>query len=112
MDTIYEILEKVQKMKTYFDEQIKTFVIKDDFSKTFQKIDDILYQHELSLFKRQEDSKHFHSEIKEVYFQLDQRCLKKVTEEEFSKIWENFNRYCGYHNLQEFREEIRPTIQF
>ena len=82
MDTIYNILEKVQEMKNYFDEQIKTFVIKDDFSNTFKKIDDILYQHEHSLYKRQEDWKHFVSEFKEVHFQLNQKSVKLETEEE------------------------------
>jgi hypothetical protein len=46
-----EIMLKIEKMKVYFEEQVNNFVVKDDFSETFQKIDETLFEQQEAIYQ-------------------------------------------------------------
>jgi len=50
-----EIMEEIKSTKDFFNKQVENFVVKDDFSETFQQIDDTLSEHQEAISQNQEN---------------------------------------------------------
>ncbi|CAI2381910.1 unnamed protein product [Moneuplotes crassus] len=106
-----DIMSQIKETKSFFEQQINKFIMKDDFSETFKMIDDslenyrkVIHEQTKKLSKLKDDQ----SDIKE---KLSHKLDASYIEQENKKIWDNFSNYCSFQHLADFRKEIRPKVK-
>lgn len=107
-----DVIQDIKDMKQFIKDQVGKFVIKDDFSHTFKQIDDALDDHQMAIVEGRKKRKDLEESISKLTKSNDQKVNEHVFRSEAKKIWENFSKYCGFEDLENYKSDISFSLKY
>ena len=78
-----EIMSKFEETKSFFEEKIDKFIMKDDFSETFKTIDESLESYQQAIFEQSDNMKKLKDELRMTIERLNKKSENSRVDKEF-----------------------------
>ena len=79
-----EIMSKFEETKSFFEEKIDKFIMKDDFSETFKTIDESLESYQQAIFEQSDNMKKLKDELRMTIERLNKKSENSRVDKEFN----------------------------